>query len=379
MSSTNGSAVPSRSGRGLVAIFMALALLASALFASSASAAKPILKPTAYVAIGDSLGFGYTEEKFDLNLPTENPSNFEGSYTNYVAGRLAKKEKGAGNALNLINLSCPGENTEGTIGHNPLLGGGAGAEFNPCAYREIGGFPLHTPFAGASQLEAAIGAVTGPAPVKLVTINMGSNDELAMVGKCAEPAYRTAQGFINLAECLTVEAGPGGHQFAGGLFHHIIANVGDMVGVLRAYGYTGPVGILGFYNPQANLLPGSDSLQKAFNEAFECAAIATTSECTVEPKHKEHIKLKGKELLGPGVVYGNPFPKFNPSNPTLEGERICLFTEECNAFDKKVNLEALVKHPVTVAEAAAYPVGDIHATPLGYTRLGQTLAKALGI
>ena len=360
MSATNGSAVRLRSGRGLVAIMMALALLGSALFASSASAAKPVLKPTAYVAIGDSLGFGYTEEKFDLNFPTESPSAFEGGYVNFVAEKLAKKEKAAGNALSLVNLSCPGETSEGMIGHNVALGGGAGTEFNPCAYHNVDGFPMHTEYGAASQLEAAIGAVTGLVPVKLVTINMGSNDELHMVAKCSEPAYLTEQGFINLPQCLTVEVGPGSHTYPGvGLFGHIIHNVGDVVGVLRAYGYTGPVGILGFYNPQAKLLPGSDGLQKAFNEAFQGA-------------------VEGG-LLGPGVVYGNPFKTFNPKNMTTEGERICSLTEECNAFDKKVNLEEKLGHSVTEAEAALYPVGDIHATPLGYKRLGQILVKALGI
>jgi hypothetical protein len=262
--------------------------------------------------------------------------------------------------LNLINLSCPGETTEGTIGHNVALGGGAGEEFNPCAYHNVDGFSMHTNYGPVSQLEAAIGAVTGPVPVKLVTINMGSNDELHMVAKCSSGVYDAEQGFNGLLECIAVEAGPGSHTYPGvGLFGHIIHNVGDVIGVLRAYGYTGPVGILGFYNPQAKLLPGSDALQKAFNEAFQGAVTGGA--------------------LGAGVVYGNPFSKFNPKNVTTEGERICEYTEECNAFDKKVNLEEKLGHAVTAEEASHYPVGDIHATPLGYQRLGAVLAHALGI
>ncbi len=354
MSATNGLAVSLRSRSGLIGCCMALVLLASALLASSASAKTP-LKPTAYVAIGDSLAFGYTQEKFDLNLPTENPANFEGGYVNYVAKKLAAKEKHAGNALNLVDLGCPGETSDGVIGHAL---GNPGAEYNPCAYHNLAGFPLHVNFGASSELEAAIGAVSNPSvPVKLVTINIGSNDELATVSKCEEPAYDAEQGFVGgPLECITVEAGLSGHQYAGGLFKHIITNVGTTIGVLRAYGYAGPVVVAGFYNPQAELLPGSDTLQKKLNEAFEGTILSNA--------------------FGPGVTYANPFSTFNPQNKN-EATKICAYTEECNAFDKKVNLEALLKEPVTAEQAADYPVGDIHPTPLGYEKLGKIVYKAI--
>jgi hypothetical protein len=355
MSATNGSAFSLRSRSGLIGCCMALVLLASALLASSASAAKTPLKPTAYVAIGDSLAFGYTQEKFDLNLPTENPSNFEGGYVNTAYAKLAKVEKGAGNGLNLINLGCPGETSDGVIGHAL---GNPGAEYNPCAYHNLAGFPLHVAFGGASELEAAIGAVTNPSvPVTAVSINIGSNDELASVGKCENPTYLAENGFTGgLTECLVTEVGPGSHQYPGlGVFGHIITNIGTTIGALRAYGYTGPVVVLGFYNPQAELLPGSDGLQKGFNTTFEGYLAA--------------------KAFGPGVTYANPFPLVNPQNKN-EQAHICLYTEECNAFDKKVNLEALVKHPVTATEAEGYPVGDIHMTPLGYEKVGKLVFQA---
>ena len=355
MSATNGLAVSLRSRSGLIGCCMALVLLASALLASSASAKTP-LKPTAYVAIGDSLAFGYTQEKFDLNLPTESPGEFEGGYTHFVAKKLTGKEKHAGNSLNLVNLGCPGETSDGVIGHAL---GNAGPEYNPCAYHNLAGFPLHVAYGGASQLEAAIAAVSNPSvPVKLVTINIGSNDELETVSKCQNPAYDAEQGFTGgLFECITVEAGLSGHEYPGGLFKHIITNVGTVIGVLRAYGYAGPVVVAGFYNPQAELLPGSDALQIKLNEAFEGTILLA-------------------KAFGPGVTYGNPFPAFNPQNKN-EPTRICAYTEECNAFDKKVNLEALLKEPVTAEQAAGYPVGDIHPTPLGYEKFGAIVFKAI--
>jgi hypothetical protein len=350
MSATNGLL---RSRSRLIGICMVLMLVVMAVSASAASA-KPKKPAVGYVAIGDSLGFGYTQQKFEEYYPAENPANFEGGYVNVIAKKLAAKEKTAGFSVAIENFSCPGELTAGMLGHNPALGGAAGAENNPCTWHNVFGFPRHTEYGPVSQTEAMIGALTTPGapPVHLITINMGANDELKIVSMCKEKSYDEANGFTGGPfECLVVEAGEKGHFYPGGLFAHIIHNIGTVIGVARHYGYTGVIGILGYYNPQAEILPGSDSLQKKLNEVFES------------------VVAKGE--LGPG-------PEFNPQNKN-EAARICSFTEECNEHDKKVNLEKEVGHPVTAEEAANYPVGDIHPTPLGYQHLGKVLGTALGL
>jgi lysophospholipase L1-like esterase len=363
MSATNGLAFSLRSRSRLIGCCMALVLMASALLASSASARPRTLNPTAYVALGDSLAFGYTEQKFDENSPGESPTAFEGGYANLLAAKLAKSEKLAGNGLALENLGCPGELSDGLIGENPALGGGGMADgasdAAPCAYHNADGLPLHVEYGSVSQLEAAIGLVATPgAPtVNYVTINIGSNDELAVVHACATPSYDESRGFAGgLDECLFVEAGESGTFYEKGLFHHIIANIGDVIGVLRHEGFTGAVGVLGFYNPQAELLPGSDTIQKKLNETFEYEI--------------------GHEAFGPGVVYANPFPTINPQNKN-EAAHICKYTEECNEFDKKVNAEKAYGRSVTPEEAAKYPEGDIHPTPAGYAVLAKVLYQAL--
>lgn len=369
----------------LIGCCLAAALLVLALLASNASAAKTPLKPTAYVAIGDSLGFGYTQQKFEESVAEGkpgDPSKFEGGYANVLEKKLAAQEKKAGNALSLINLGCPGEISDGMIGHNPALGGYTytpeegeteqekarnetnDKDHNPCAWHNVAGLPYHYEYGSVSQLEALVGILTTPGmpEVKNLTINMGSNDELKIVGLCQNPAYLTEQGFGGgFVQCLTVEAGPGGHFYPGGEFHHIIANIGDVIGVARAFGYTGKVEIAGFYNPLAEILPGSDPLQKSLNEAFE-GTIASQ-------------KAKAEAPFGSNVAYGNPFPTINPGTK-VEPARICKFTEECNVHDKKVNMEKAVKHPVTEAEAEKFPEGDIHATPKGYKLIARELFRA---
>jgi lysophospholipase L1-like esterase len=352
MPAMNGLDVSFRKGR-LIGCCMAVALVIAALFASSASAAKAPLNPTNYTALGDSLAFGYTAEKFNNNYPAEPPSAFEGGYTNILAKKLAGIEKREGNQLSLLNLGCPGEVSDGLIGENPAIGGGQQAngksDSEPCAYNNS--FKLHFEFGPISQLEAAIGIVTTPGTygtTKLVTLNIGSNDELAVVKACETPSYLEAHGFAGGAfECLLHEAGEEGYYYEKGLFHHIIANMGDVIGVLRHYGYTGPVAVLGFYNPQAFILPGSDTLQKSLNESV-AGTIAT-------------------EKFGPGVVFANPFPKFNPEKPKAEKKAIEKYTEECNP-----NVQS--------NQGGADPgcEGDIHPTPLGYKQLATIIYHALG-
>jgi hypothetical protein len=387
MPAMNGSSVSFRSHGRLIGCCMALVLLVSALMASTASA-KVTLNPTNYVAIGDSLAFGYTQEKFEESVAKGepgNPSLFEGGYVNAFDKQLAAAEKKEGNAVSIVNLGCPGEISDGMVGHNPAIGGYTytekegetekekarnelkGKEHNPCAWHNESGLPYHFNYGSASQLEAAIGLVTGPTPVKMITINMGANDELKVVGMCANKKYDEENGFTGgLFECITVEAGPSGHFYSGGLFHHIIANIGDVIGVVRAYGYKGPVKILGYYNPQSFILPGSDSLQKKLNEVFECAAQAKTDTCHVEPKAGEKLTIAGEEKLGPGVIYGNPFPIFNPQNAKAEKAKIEKLTEECNPKVQKFQ---------TGADPGCE--GDIHPTPEGYKKLGNILYKAL--
>ncbi len=352
MPAMNGSAVSFRKGR-LIGCCMAVVLVFAALFASSASAAKAPLIPTNYTALGDSLAFGYTAEKHAINEPSEPPAAFEEGYANFLVAKLAKLEKKAGNQLSLINLGCPGEVSDGLIGENKTLGGGGEGngkpDSNPCAYNNV--WPLHFEIGAASQLEAALGIEASPGTfgaTNVVTLNIGSNDELAVVKACATPAYDAEHGFTSFEQCLFHEAGEEGTYYEKGLFHHIIANMGDAVFVLRQVGfYAGPIAILGFYNPQAFILPGSDLLQKVLNENVGKA-------------------IEGGKF-GPGVVFANPFLKFNPSHPKAEEKAIAKYTEECNP-----NVQNFQGGHAPGCE------GDIHPTVKGYKVLATIIYHALG-
>lgn len=328
MSATNGSGLSFRSRRRMLMFCMAAALLVPAVFASAASAKKPPKpKHFYYLALGDSISYGYSLVKFDENkaacktegpegLNCEPPSAFENGFVNYVAnfGKLPKKGK-----TSTVNLSCPGETSSGLIGHNELLGGGKGAAFNPCAWHNVAKFRRHYEYGTASQLEAALGlAKANPGAITLVSLQIGSNDELAVLGACRSKAYREAHKppFASEAECV--------EQEAPALFEKIIKNMGDAIGVLRAGGYSGPVVVLGFYNPFGFLQHATDALQSKLNETIE------------------GVIAKGE--YGPRVRYANPFPVVNAGGVggATEKEALKKYTEFYSIFaieDERIGVD----------------------------------------
>jgi lysophospholipase L1-like esterase len=379
MSAKNGSM---RSLR-LLSCLIAVAVLGSALLATSASATKAPLKPTAYIALGDSLSFGYKAATVAANATANKThceagqiaaekgedelayaekalcqpaASFEPGFVGYFAKKLAKTEKTAGNALATVNLGCPGETSDGLIGH---LLGGTEAEYEPCAYHNnlpTEAFPLKAELGHTtSQLEAAISLITtkSAGEVTAVSLQIGSNDELHVIHKCETLSYDAEHGFGTLNACIEHEAGPEGYAYEGGLFHHVLANIGTTIGVLREVGYTGKILVLGFYNPDATILPGSDTLEKILNENLE------------------GLIAEGK--FGPNLKVAQPFPLINPeagayhegestsetaAKNKIENKAICKYTEMCGSGKTPSNS------------------GDIHPTKSGYTAIGKLMAAA---
>jgi len=312
---STGSGFALRSSMRLICCIMAGALLVFALGATSAEAKVKKPKHFFYLALGDSISYGYSLVKFDENLGPcskglgepgcEPPSAFEPGLENYVFGKEIKK----GTAIkpskktSTINLSCPGETSSGLIGHNVGFGGGAGAEFNPCGWHNSSGFRRHYEYGSVSQLEAAAGLITGnpegqAAAISLVSINIGSNDELHVLGACRNSLYREAHGYANEGECVEKEAPA--------LFGKILTHMGDTVAVLRGAGYTGHIVILGFYNPFGVLVHSTDALQEALNGELE--------------------NQVAKGTYGPGVKVANPYSTFNDGHEGGAGEKAALTT-----------------------------------------------------
>src|ERR1700727_2041796 len=122
------SLVSLRSRGRLLVCAIAIVALSAMMFAPVAANAEtetetePPPTTTTYLSLGDSISFGYTEEKFNINFPNEAPAYFEEGFDNFFRKDLAKSTE-VGKGITTVNNACPGETSNGLIGENEAIGG----------------------------------------------------------------------------------------------------------------------------------------------------------------------------------------------------------------------------------------------------------------
>jgi len=183
-----------------------LALLSAvALFALGAVPASADSQGHDYLALGDSVPFGFS--------PLLNPNdadNFIG-YPEIAAQRLDIKD---------VNATCPGEATGGFIS---LTG-----TDNVCRpYRAA--FPLHVQYQ-VSQLDLALRYLTGHRDTRLITLTLGANDFFRFQKDCAAGP--------------TVGTCPLG---LGGVLATMQANLHTIFSDIRSTGYAGLIVAVTYY------------------------------------------------------------------------------------------------------------------------------------
>jgi hypothetical protein len=385
MSAKNGLAVSFRNRGRLVACCVSvMALAMTAVFASSASAVPPI-KET-YLALGDSLAFGYSQQLFNENEKTgENPKAFEHGYVDYYWKHLKPVLEG----VQKVNNGCPGETTDSMIGNGALAAAFGIPGESPCAYHKAG-LPLHHEYGGVSQLENTIGTIAGLSaagkPVTHLTLNIGANDELHAIGKCEAEVKAefeaTGESKYNPEEPPESGKHPGTPEQAvkncivasvPGLFKHIIENVGRILTAIRegekfgGVNYAGPIIFQAGYDPYGNLC-GPPATEKVLIPIETCRAAFKMKEGQkeiLEGSRNLAALLTGQEksnLAEPfAVCFADPLPKFNPANK-FEPERLQKWTNMVNfsEFEGKKNGP------------------DIHPTLEGYKKLNGIMVSTCG-
>jgi lysophospholipase L1-like esterase len=141
----------------------AFILAVGLLLVASGTATGASNRPTEYLALGDSLAFGYSP----LVVPT-NPANFSG-YPDRVAAALRDR---------LTNAACPGE----TSSHLIDL---AGIDNNCGQWRMF--LPLHATY-DTTQLAFADAFLRSHPKTQLVTLDIGANDLGALAKSCGGDA-----------------------------------------------------------------------------------------------------------------------------------------------------------------------------------------------
>ena len=210
--SSRSSIARSRARIGCLLAVIVVALVAVPV-AQAAPGPKYNPPKSVYLALGDSLAFGYQQAKFLQNLPTEDPAAYNTGYVDDFAKQLAAIDP----KIQTFNVGCPGETTDSLLG------------LKPCIYHPP--FALHSNYSG-SQIDAALAVLRAhPGQVSPVTIDIGANDLLH------------------------------GESFA-----HTQANLSTILAKLRGAAPYTEVIVLGIYNPLIVRIPGSDPVAALFNE-----------------------------------------------------------------------------------------------------------------
>jgi hypothetical protein len=312
---------------GCVAALVALSAMA---VPSLAAAKKPAKIKETYLALGDSLAFGYSQQLFNENEKTgENPTAFEHGYANdYLNLVNGKKE------IQLINDGCPGETSASLIGNGPLL-----AELQaenpaisgeaPCAYHYTDHLSLHNEYgAGESQLESAVKTVVTEAasgtPVKAITLDIGANDQLHLVAKIeAEVKERQTKKVIGIA---TVEAEQA-------VAHHVEAialkEIEEFVigkAEEEAYGATGGPEVIGLEAFEAEV--GKDAAEYQATHGAELAGMLIPDEEAYAATHGAELAAEGK---ADGEYFAYEYEVHHGAELTKEGNEVAKAEIEAEA------------------------------------------------
>jgi lysophospholipase L1-like esterase len=142
----------------------------------------PVVTGSRYLALGDSVPFGYREQN---SIPTPSftkPKTFVG-YPEDVAANLG---------LTLANAACPGETTASFLNAKAQSNGCENSYPpgpHPIGYRTL--YPLHVKYSSAteSQMTFAIRYLKAHPNTRLVTLMIGANDGFLCIRKTSDSCF----------------------------------------------------------------------------------------------------------------------------------------------------------------------------------------------
>jgi lysophospholipase L1-like esterase len=181
-----------------------------------------------YLALGDSLAFGFQQGKFlaEVNSGTYNPASFNTGYVDDIAARLRDVREN----IRTVNLGCPGETTL------TFINGG-------CTFT----LPLHTAYGGPQQAAALAFLRAHPNQVSPITLDDGAND---------------------ITPC---QASPDPNCFANKL-QQVGADLNASLAAIRAVAPRSEIILMQYYNPLYVVAPSTDVLVGLLNGVIAAAA-----------------------------------------------------------------------------------------------------------
>jgi lysophospholipase L1-like esterase len=196
----------------------------------------PVTRGSGYLALGDSVSFGYMEPTV-MPAPDYTKAAKLVGFPEIVASDLH---------LKLTNLACPGETSSSLINAKaPSNGCESSPSPSTPGYRDA--YPLHVRY-GGSQLAYAIKFLKKNPNVRLVTLMVGANDyflcQETTADHCASPIEQI------------------------GVVGKVAINVRTIIRALRdKAGYNGQLVIVDYYSISAALATATAGLNKEANQA----------------------------------------------------------------------------------------------------------------
>lgn len=194
-----------------------------------------------YLALGDSLAFGFQFGKFlqEKATGTYDPATFNTGYVDDFATDLATVSPG----VQTVNLSCPGESTVTFTGS--------------CFYHVVAGNALHVSYPGSQEDFALAFLQAHRGQVSPVTITLGANDFNPLLLSCGGPT--------NIA---CVAAG------VPAVLSQVKTNMDQILGSIRAAAPDTEIIVMQYYNPYGVLSTATDASVLALNGVLAQAATA---------------------------------------------------------------------------------------------------------
>src|SRR6202035_1442943 len=223
----------------VIAVVVA-AVVGPAATSAQASGAPPVKAGSAYLALGDSVTFGYMESTVVPAPNYHDASSFLG-YPELLGQELH---------LTVANAACPGETSTSLINPSGPSNGCESAPGSPHAgYRTA--FPLHVKYKG-SQLAYAVSYLKAHKDTRLVSLMIGAND----LFRCQ---VTTKDGCTSASEQTAV-------------FKTVASNVKKILSAIRNKPhYGGQLAILNYYSLNYTSAFITDIVKK-LNQAVDGAA-----------------------------------------------------------------------------------------------------------
>jgi len=260
--------------RHLIRAGAALAALALTLGTATAASASPPPRSAPpksyYLALGDSIAYGFQTSKALAGLP---PDAFNTGYADLFAAQLRQLRP----HIATVNYSCPGESTTSFL--------------LPCIWK-ASGHALHNDYPG-SQLDAALAFLAAHrGKVSPITLSLNGNDANAFLQTCPP------------GDLACIQAGAPAA---------IAAYQARLTSILRHLHAAAPgaeIIVVGAYDPNIGAFAFADPLFTQLNQAQRAAAAAVRAR------------------------FADPFPVFNPQgDAAAETTAICTLTLLCSQGD----------------------------------------------